>query len=74
MYKNTPNALNGYTALIPTLQTAYPSASLDTSATKVSATVQENSRLVYDSMLISVKQAIENDITSGIAPMPPCLT
>lgn len=73
LYKNNPNALNGYTALIPTLQAAYPSASLDTSVTKVSATVKENSRLVYDSMLKGVKQAIENDITIGIgtdAAMP----
>ncbi|WP_440111655.1 amidohydrolase family protein [Paenibacillus sp. QZ-Y1] len=73
LYKNNPNALNGYTALIPTLQATYPSASLDTSVTKVSATVKENSRLVYDSMLTGVKQAIENDITIGIgtdAAMP----
>ncbi|WP_084174751.1 DUF554 family protein [Paenibacillus xylanexedens] len=73
LYKNNPNTLNGYTALIPTLQAAYPSASLDTSVTKVSATVKENSKLVYDSMLKGVKQAIENDITIGIgtdAAMP----
>lgn len=73
LYKNNPNALNGYTALIPTLQAAYPSASLDTSVTKVSATVKENSRLVYTSMLKSVHQAIEHGITMGVgtdAAMP----
>ncbi|MFS0871939.1 amidohydrolase family protein [Paenibacillus xylanilyticus] len=66
LFKNNPNALNGYTALIPTFLAAYPSALLDTSVTKVSATVKENSRLVYTSMLKSAKQAIENDITIGL--------
>ncbi|WP_145046778.1 amidohydrolase family protein [Paenibacillus xylanexedens] len=73
LYQNNPNALHGYTALIPTLQAGYPSASLDTSVTKVSQTVKENSRLVYDSMLRSMRQAIENNITVGIgtdAAMP----
>lgn len=51
LYQNNPRALKGYTALIPTLQAAYPSAKLDLSLTKVNETVKENSRLVYDSML-----------------------
>ncbi|WP_340025900.1 amidohydrolase family protein [Paenibacillus sp. FSL K6-1096] len=66
LYKNNPNALDGYTAVIPTLQAAYPAASLDPSVTKLSATVKENARLVYDSMLKGVKQAIDNGITIGI--------
>ncbi|MGF9698540.1 amidohydrolase family protein [Paenibacillus sp. MABNR03] len=66
LFKNNPSALNGYTALIPTFLAAYPSALLDTSVTKVSATVKENSRLVYTSMLKGAKQAIENDITIGL--------
>ncbi|MCM3206228.1 amidohydrolase family protein [Paenibacillus illinoisensis] len=66
LFKNNPNALNGYTALIPTFLAAYPSALLDTSVTKVSATVKENARLVYTSMLKSAKQAIDNGITIGL--------
>ncbi|MFK0523801.1 amidohydrolase family protein [Paenibacillus illinoisensis] len=66
LFKNNPNALNGYTALIPTFLAAYPSALLDTSVTKVSATVKENARLVYTSMLKGAKQAIENGITIGL--------
>lgn len=66
LFKNNPNALNGYTALIPTFLAAYPSALLDTSVTKVSATVKENARLVYTSMLKGVKQAIDNGITIGL--------
>ncbi|WP_338540378.1 amidohydrolase family protein [Paenibacillus tundrae] len=73
LYQNNPNALHGYTALIPTLQAGYPSASLDTNVTQVSQTVKENSRLIYDSMLQSMRQAVENNITVGIgtdAAMP----
>ena len=73
LYKCNPRALKGYTALIPTLQAGYPTAKLDLSLTKVSETVQENSRLVYDSMLASVRQAVEHGIKMGIgtdAAMP----
>lgn len=66
LFKNNPNALNGYTALIPTFLAAYPSALLDTSVTKVNATVKENARLVYTSMLKGAQQAIDNDITIGL--------
>ncbi|MCG7382997.1 amidohydrolase family protein [Paenibacillus sp. ACRRY] len=66
LFKNNPNALNGYTALIPTFLAAYPSALLDTSVTKVSATVKENARLVYTSMLKGAQQAIDNGITIGL--------
>ncbi|MEO2206584.1 amidohydrolase family protein [Paenibacillus pabuli] len=66
LFKNNPNALNGYTALIPTFLAAYPSALLDTSVTNVSATVKENARLVYTSMLKGAQQAIDNGITIGL--------
>lgn len=66
LYQNNPRALKGYTALIPTLHAAYPSAKLDLSLTKVNETVKENSRLVYDSMLKGVRQAVEHDIKIGI--------
>ncbi|MEK5024323.1 metal-dependent hydrolase family protein [Paenibacillus sp. FSL M7-1046] len=66
LYQNNPRALKGYTALIPTLQAAYPSAKLDLSLTKVNETVKENSRLVYDSMLKGVRQAVEHNIKIGI--------
>ncbi|MED3963376.1 metal-dependent hydrolase family protein [Niallia taxi] len=66
LYKKNPNALKGYTALIPTLQAGYPSAKLDRSLTRVSETVKENSRLVYDSMLKGVQQAVKYDIKMGI--------
>ncbi|QQZ63270.1 amidohydrolase family protein [Paenibacillus sonchi] len=73
LYQNNPRALKGYTALIPTLQAAYPSAKLDLSLTKVSETVKENSRRVYDSMLKGVRQAVEHNIKIGVgtdAAMP----
>ncbi|AWB46570.1 amidohydrolase family protein [Paenibacillus sp. CAA11] len=66
LFKNNPNALNGYTALIPTLQAAYPLVALDTSVSKVNSTVKENSRLVYGSMLKGLRQAIEHNIKIGI--------
>lgn len=66
LYKNNPRALNGYTALIPTMQAAYPTAKLDTSLTKVNETVKENSRLVYDSMLKGLRQAVEHHIKIGV--------
>ncbi|GGF96017.1 imidazolonepropionase [Paenibacillus albidus] len=73
LYQNNSRALKGYTALIPTLQAAYPSAKLDLSLTKVRETVKENSRLVYDSMLKGVRQAVEHNIKIGVgtdAAMP----
>nr|WP_269846988.1 amidohydrolase family protein [Paenibacillus sonchi] len=73
LYQNNPRALKGCTALIPTLQAAYPSAKLDLSLTKVSETVKENSRRVYDSMLKGVRQAVEHGIQIGVgtdAAMP----
>jgi imidazolonepropionase-like amidohydrolase len=73
LYKNNPRALKGYTAVIPTLQAGYPCAELDTSLTKVSETVKENSRLVYNAMLKGLQQAIEHDIKIGVgtdAAMP----
>ncbi|MGG4218115.1 amidohydrolase family protein [Paenibacillus jamilae] len=66
LYKNNPRALKGYTALIPTLQAGYPVAKLDTSLTKVNEMVKENSRLVYDSMLKGLRQAVEHEIKIGI--------
>jgi imidazolonepropionase-like amidohydrolase len=66
MYKNNPRALKGYTALIPTMQAAYPTAKLDTGLTKVNETVKENSRLVYDSMLKGLGQAVEHHIKIGV--------
>ncbi|WCM63840.1 amidohydrolase family protein [Paenibacillus polymyxa] len=66
LYKNNPRALNGYTALIPTMQAAYPTAKLDTSLTKVNETVKENSRLVYDSMLKGLRQVVEHHIKIGV--------
>ncbi|WP_264454159.1 metal-dependent hydrolase family protein [Paenibacillus polymyxa] len=66
LYKNNPRALKGYTALIPTMQAAYPTAKLDTSLTKVNETVKENSRLVYDSMLKGLRQAVEHHIKIGV--------
>ncbi|MEK5377301.1 metal-dependent hydrolase family protein [Paenibacillus sp. FSL P2-0173] len=66
LYKNNPRALKGYTALIPMMQAAYPAAKLDTSLTKVNETVKENSRLVYDSMLKGLRQAVEHHIKIGV--------
>ncbi|SFR25582.1 MULTISPECIES: amidohydrolase family protein [unclassified Paenibacillus] len=66
LYKNNPRALKGYTALIPTMQAAYPTAKLDTNLTKVNETVKENSRLVYDSMLKGLRQAVEHHIKIGV--------
>ncbi|WP_442955632.1 amidohydrolase family protein [Paenibacillus sp. LX16] len=66
LYKNNPRALKGYTALIPTMQAAYPTAKLDTGLKKVNETVKGNSRLVYDSMLKGLRQAVEHNIKIGV--------
>ncbi|MFP4977522.1 amidohydrolase family protein [Paenibacillus sp. CN-4] len=66
LYKHNPRALKGYTALIPTLQAAYPTIKLDPNLTKASETVRENSRRVYHSMLKGLRQAVEHDIAIGI--------
>lgn len=73
LFKNNPRSLNGFSALIPTLQAAYPSAIMDQSLTRVSATLKENARIVYDGMLAGLRQAVEHNIKIGIgndASMP----
>lgn len=73
LYQHNPKALRGYSALIPTCQAGYPVATLDPAITKVNHIVKENSKLVYEGMLISLKQAIANQIKIGVgtdAAMP----
>ncbi|ETE91916.1 TPA: amidohydrolase family protein [Bacillus thuringiensis] len=66
LYKQNPNALRGYTSLIPTFQAAYPYALLDRSKTNINDVLFENAKIVYEDMLISFQQAIENEISVGV--------
>ncbi|MFJ8219718.1 amidohydrolase family protein [Bacillus cereus] len=66
LYKQNPNALRGYTSLIPTFQAAYPYALLDRSKTNINDVLFENAKIVYEDMLISFQQAIENELSVGV--------
>ncbi|MEX3712296.1 amidohydrolase family protein [Cytobacillus horneckiae] len=66
LYKQNPNALRGYTSLIPTFQAAYPYALLDRSQTNINDVLFENAKIVYEDMLISFQQAIKNNISVGV--------
>ncbi|HDR6820379.1 metal-dependent hydrolase family protein [Bacillus thuringiensis] len=66
LYKQNPNALRGYTSLIPTFQAAYPYTLLDRNITNINNVLFENAKIVYTDMMISFQQAIDNDISVGV--------
>ncbi|WP_410993684.1 amidohydrolase family protein [Bacillus cereus] len=47
LYKQNPNALRGYTSLIPTFQAAYPYALLDRSKTNINDVLFENAKTCF---------------------------
>ncbi len=66
LYKNNPNSLRGYTALVPTFQAAAPFALLDPKETGLSVITFENGKIVYEGMVESFKQAITEGIVTGV--------
>ncbi|EJR54529.1 hypothetical protein IIM_01469 [Bacillus cereus VD107] len=66
LYKQNPNALRGYTTLVPTFQAAFPYALLERSKTNINDVLFENAKIVYEDMITSFRQAIENEISVGV--------
>jgi imidazolonepropionase-like amidohydrolase len=73
LFKNNPKSLRGYSALIPTFHAAIPMAKLDANSIHIGEVTRQNSLIVYDGMIVGLKQAIANQIKIGLgtdASMP----
>lgn len=66
LYKNNPNSYRGYTVLVPTFQAVAPIALLNIEKTSVSDVVYSNGKTIYEDMVQSFLQAIENNIQLAI--------
>lgn len=66
LFKNNPESLRGYSALIPTLQAALPINRLDKNITKVNDLNKKNTCIVCNGMLCGIKQALEAGIKIGL--------
>lgn len=66
LFKNNPQALRGYSALMPTFQAAAPFAVIDKETLGLNPVTVENGRLVYEGMLEGLQQAIAHHITWGV--------
>lgn len=66
LFKDNPNSLRGWSALIPTLQACLPLVKLDQRITGVDDVVKANAEIVLDEMLAGIRAALEHDIVLGM--------
>ncbi|MFD4181613.1 amidohydrolase family protein [Rhodococcus sp. NPDC058514] len=66
LYKNNPNSLRGYSAMIPTLQACLPLVKLPQSVTGADDIVLANAKLVLEEMVSGIQSALDNDIVLGM--------
>lgn len=66
LYKNNPNALRGFTTLIPTFAAAVPSKFLSQEETGLSDLFRANGIEVCQDMIESFQQAVQHDIQIGV--------
>ena len=72
LYKNNPRSLRGYSAVVPTIAAAIPGY-IDSKITGFNNTVLQNSLIVCNGMITSLKQAMDAGIKIGLgtdAAMP----
>lgn len=66
LFRHNPNALRGYSALIPTLSAGFPLYAFDRSVTGVTDIQAQNSVTVVDGMIHGTKAAHEAGIPVGV--------
>ncbi|OZG69383.1 metal-dependent hydrolase family protein [Bifidobacterium eulemuris] len=66
LFLNNPNALRGWSALIPTLSAALPLLDVDQSVSGITDIQLENSRIVVAGMLEGARQAREAGLRVGV--------
>jgi imidazolonepropionase-like amidohydrolase len=66
LFNDNPRALNGRSALIPTLQACLPLVRLDKNVTGINNVNRANAVLVLEEMLEGIRTALEHDITLGM--------
>lgn len=66
LFKNNPKAYRGYSVLVPTFSPAIPFIKLSRKDLGVTELVYQNGKAIYQGMLESFQQALQNNITIGI--------
>lgn len=66
LFKKNPRALQGRSALIPTLQACLPLVKLDPKVTGIDKVVQANAVMILDEMLQGIHDALEHDVPLGM--------
>ncbi len=66
LFKENPNALNGYTTLVSTISAAQDLCELGQEVLKIPEVVQQNALMIRDGMISGLKTAIEADIPVGM--------
>ena len=66
LFKNNPKSLRGYSALIPTFEAGFVSAKLDKNATKLNEVNKQNSIIIYNRMIMGIKEALASEIKIGL--------
>ncbi|MDU5516228.1 MAG: amidohydrolase family protein [Cutibacterium avidum] len=65
LFHDNPRSLRGWSAFDATLLAAAPLVEIDTEITGASEVVKENARIVLDSMVQGIRDAITNDVVLG---------
>jgi imidazolonepropionase-like amidohydrolase len=66
LFRDNPRSLNGFSALIPTLQACLPLVKLDPTVTGINEVNKANAVMILDEMIQGIRDARENGITIGM--------
>jgi imidazolonepropionase-like amidohydrolase len=66
LFKNNPNSLRGFSALIPTLMACLPLVKLDRGITGANPVAKANAEMILEEMLKGIRIALDNDILLGM--------
>ena len=65
-FKHNPNALRGYSALIPTISAGFPLHAFDRDVTGITEIQAENSKMVVDGMIAGARAAHDAGVLVGV--------